>query len=269
MRHRVFVLLLAGALLLAVTTLRQAAQATPFSDTFFMGSIPLWDLRAAIPFGIFCAGLFAAGFGMSAQLLRSILLLTGKKQSCTFRLSGRISTAALWCGWPFVACCMGALLYIEPRYFIPEAADIQPHHLDVLRPLLSYQLYGSIILMVLCRLLESIFPGRRWVGGLCLPLVVLVLLSTELFWGGDKYGTLLIAAALMLTPALFCLNKLCRIIAGLLLLASAAAFGVIFQARDAAGIFPTGTADYICYAVVLTVVSGLVFFKISELRRRH
>lgn len=268
MRHRVFILLLAGALLLAVTTLRQAALATPFSDTSFMGNIPIWDLRAAIPFGIFCAGLFTAVVGISAQLLRSGLLLAGKVQSCTARLSGRIATAALWCGWPFVACCMGSLLYIEPEYFIPEAS-VQPNHLSILHPLLNYQLYGSLILMVLCRLTENLLLGRRWVGAIGLPLALLTLLSTELFWGGDKYGILLIAAALMLVPALFCLNNLCRLIAGLLLLASAAAFGVIFQARNSCGIFPTGTADFICYAVVLAVLAGLVFFKITELRQRY
>ncbi len=268
MRHRIFILLLAGALLLAVTTMRNTAQSSPFSDASFMGSIPLWDLRAAIPFGIFSAGLFAALGGMSAQLLRSCLLLAGKTRTCTTRCTGRLTTAALWCGWPFVVCCMGALFYIAPEYYLPEAS-VQPNHLAALQPLLTYQLYGSIFLLLLCRILENLFPGRRWVGGLCLLPAAACIISTDLLWG-HGYGLLILTALLLLPiPALFCGSRRRKITGTLLTLAAATGFVCILQPRVSAGIYPTGTADFVCYAAALVVILGLALFKITEPRCRQ
>lgn len=267
MRHRIFILLLAGALLLAVTTMRNTAQSSPFSDASFMGSIPLWDLRAAIPFGIFSAGLFAALGGMCAQLLRSCLLLAGKTRTCTTRFTGRLTTAALWCGWPFVVCCMGTLFYIVPEYYLSEAS-VQPNHLVTLRPLLTYQLYGSLFLLLLCRALENLFPGRRWVGGLCLLPAAACIISTDLLWG-HGCGLLILTALLLPIPALFCGNRCGKIISTLLTLAAATVFVCILQPRVSAGIYPTGTADFVCYAAALVVILGLAFFKITELRCRQ
>ncbi len=268
MRHRIFILLLAGALLLAVTTMRNTAQSSPFSDASFMGSIPLWDLRAAIPFGIFCAGLFAALGGMSAQLLHSCLLLAGKTSTCTTRCAGRMATAALWCGWPFVACCMGALFYIVPQYFIP-AESVQPNHLTVLRPLLNYQLYGSLFVLLLCRILEALFPGRRRIGGICLLPVAVCIISTDILWGHGQGGLILTALLLLPLPALFCGNWGGKTIGILLLAAAATGFVCVLQPRTSTGIYPTGTADFVCYATALAVILGLGFFKITELRRRQ
>ncbi len=268
MRHRIFILLLAGALLLAVTTMRNTAQSSPFSDASILGSIPLWDLRAAIPFGIFCAGLFAALGGMSAQFLHSCLLLAGKTRTCTARCAGRMATAALWCGWPFVACCMGALFYIVPQYFIP-AASVQPNHLTGLRPLLTYQLYGCLFLLLLCRILENLFPGRRPVGALCLLPVAACIISTDILWG-HGFGLLILTALLLLPlPALFCGNWGGKVLGILLLAAAATGFICVLQPRSCAGIYPTGIADFVCYATALAVILGLEFFKIAELRRRH
>lgn len=268
MRHRIFILLLAGALLLAVTTMRNTAQSSPFSDTSLMGSLPLWDLRAAIPFGIFCAGLFAALGGMSAQLLHSCLLLAGKTRFCTTRCAGRMASAALWCGWPFVACCMGALFYIVPQYFI-SAESVRPNHLTELRPLLTYQLYGSLFLLLLCRILENLFPGRRWVGGLCLLPTAVGIISTDILWG-HGFGFLVLTALLLLPlPALFCGNWGGKITGTLLTLAAATGFVCVLQPRTSAGIYPTGTPDFVCYATALAVILGLAFFKMTELRRRQ
>lgn len=268
MRHRLFILLLAGALLLAVTTLRNTAQSSPFSGASFMGSIPLWDLRAAIPFGIFCAGLFAALGGMSAQLLRSCLLLAGKTTTCTTHCAGRMATAALWCGWPFVICCMGALFYVVPEYYLPEAS-VQPNHLAALRPLLTYQLYGSIFLLLLSRILENLFPGRRWVGGLCLLPVAACIISSDILWGQGRGFLILTALLLLPLPALFCGNRASKVIGILLLAAAATGFVCTLQPRASAGIYPTGTADFVCYATALTIILGLSLFKTAELCRRQ
>lgn len=267
MRHRLFILLLAGLLILATAALQNTAQATPFAGGRVLGDIPLWELRAAIPFGIFTAGFFVAVAGMGAQLLRSGLILVGRSRGCCGRFAGRLAGAALWCGWPFMACCMGALLYIVPAYFIP-GASVQPNHLEVLRPILHYQLYGSIAAMVLCRLLESFFPSRRWVGGVGMLLTILVLCSSELLWGGGHGCFLLIALISMASTAMTCSGRLLRCVGLLLQAAAAAAFVVLLQARDAAGVFPTGRADFICYGISLALLIGLACFKMTELKQR-
>lgn len=232
-----------------------------------MGDIPLWELRAAIPFGIFAAGFFVAVVGMGTQLLRSGLILAGRSRGCCGRFSGRMSVAALWCGWPFMACCMGALLYIVPAYFIP-GATVQPNHQEVLRPLLPYQLYGSMAAMVLCRLLEGFFPARRWVGGVGVLLTVSVLFSSELLWGGGHGCFLLIALGCMIATSIMCSGRGMRFVGLLLQVASAVAFGILLQARDAAGVFPTGKADFVCYGISLLILVGLLCFKMSALRCR-
>ena len=247
MRHRLFILLLAGLLILATAALQNTAQATPFAGGRVLGDIPLWDLRAAIPFGIFTAGFFVAVAGMGAQLLRSGAILAGRSRGCCGRFTGRMAVAALWCGWPFMACCMGALLL----------------------PLLHYQLYGSIAAMVLCRLLEGFFPSRRWVGGVGMLLTVLVLCSSELLWGSGHGCFLLIALVSMAATSMMCSGRGIRY-AGLLLQGAAAvAFGILLQARDAAGVFPTGRADFVCYGISLALLIGLACFKMTELKRRH
>lgn len=265
MRHRLFILLLAGTLILSTAALQNTAQATPFAGGTVLGSIPLWELRAAIPFGIFCAGLFVALVGMAAQLLHSCLLSAGRGDTCTSHCAGKTATAALWSGWPFVACCMGTLLYIVPEYFIPEAAAAQPNHLSTLQPLLTYQLYTGIGLMVLCRIAELFFPGRRFTGIFCLLPVILTLLSTDLFWGGGRGFLLLIAAGCTAVPALVCRGLGGRLIGGLMLLTAAAAFAAVLQPRNSGGVFPVGTADYVCYGISLAVLSGLFAFKFVEL----
>lgn len=268
MRHRLFILLLAGLLILATAALQNTAQATPFAGGRVLGDIPLWELRAAIPFGIFTAGFFVAVAGMGAQLLHSGLILAGRSRGCCGRFTGRMAVAALWCGWPFMACCLGALLYIVPAYFIP-GSSVQPNHQEELLPLLHYQLYGSIAAMVLCRLLEGFFPSRRWVGGVGMLLTVLVLCSSELLWGSGHGCFLLIALVSMAATSMMCSGRGIRY-AGLLLQGAAAvAFGILLQARDAAGVFPTGRADFVCYGISLALLIGLACFKMTELKRRH
>lgn len=267
MRHRLFILLLAGILILATAALQNTAQATPFAGGRVLGDIPLWELRAAIPFGIFAAGFYVAMAGMGAQLLRSGLMLAGRSRGCCGRFTGHMAVAALWCGWPFMACCMGALLYIVPTYFIPWASA-QPHHQEVLRPLLHYQLYGSIAAMVLCRILEVIFPARRWVGGIGLLLTAMVLCSSELLWGGGHGCFLLIALISMAATSMICSGRRIRYVGLLLQVAAAVAFGILLQARDAAGVFPTGRADFVCYGISLALLICLVCFKMAELKQR-
>ena len=267
MRHRLFILLLAGFLILATAALQNTAQATPFAGGRVLGIISLWELRAAIPFGIFTAGLFIAVVGMGAQLLRSGLVLAGRRSGCCGHFTGRLATAALWCGWPFIACCMGALLYIVPACFIP-GASVQPNHAEALRPLLHYQLYGSIAAMVLCRLLENIFPVGRWVGGVGMLLTASALFSTELLWCGGRGYFLLIAPGSMIATSMICAGGRIRALGLFFQAVAAVAFGILLQARDAAGVFPTGKADFVCYGISLLILIGLLCFKMSELRCR-
>lgn len=272
MRHRIFILLLAGALVLAMALLRNAAQATPYAGGALFGdTLPLWELRAAIPFGIFTAGLFVVWAGLGAQLLRGILLLTGRGNTPTATHAGTAATAALWCGWPFVLCCTGALLYIAPEYYIPQAG-ITPNHLSTLRPLLTYQLYGSVGIMLLCHLLTTLFPLRRWVGAVLLLLLWLPILSTDILWAGG-HGRLLLILALCFTAMVLTGSRLnLRHAFGLLLLAvSAIGFVYILQPRSSGGVFPVGAADYVFFAAALVVILLLAWLKATDIRcrRRH
>ncbi len=269
MRHRAFILLLAGALILATGLLHNAASATPFSGGALLGDhFPLWELRAAIPFGIFAAGLFVALVGMCAQMVRSVCQLCGHGSAAAATTASRIATAALWCGWPFVLCCMNALLYIVPQFYIP-GIEPRPNHLEVLRPLLCYQLYGALAAMLLCRLCCIRWTNARLCGGFCIILPLAALLSTDILWGGGHFYILW--AALPVVPAVVLLGSrgIVPRCGGFILLAVAAAvLGNGMQHRPTGDIFPTGTADFVFYLLSLALILVLMLLKIADIRYR-
>lgn len=269
MRHRIFILLLAGALILALTLLQNAAQATPYAGgALFGGRLPLWELRAAIPFGIFTAGLYVAAVGMGAMILRSALLLAGKGNSGMARRASFLEVCALWCGWPFMLCCTHALLYIVPRYFLPQTTA-HPNHLAILLAQIPYQLYGSLALLVLCRLLGVLLPGRRWVGWVQLVLLWLPAITADIVWAGGHGTVLLTIGAAIIAASLLGGNTRARLLGGALLLMTAVCFVGAMQPRDSAGIFPVGAADFVFYAASLTVIALLSALKISDIRHRN
>ena len=59
-----------------------------------------------------------------------------------------------------------------------------------------------------------------------------------------------------------------RYVGVLLQAGAAAAFVILLQARDAAGVFPTGRADFVCYGITLALLIGLACFKMTELKQR-
>lgn len=267
MRHRIFILLLAGTLILVLSLLQNAAQATPYTGGALFGdSLPLWELRAAIPFGIFTAGLFVAAVGMGAMILRGALLLAGKGSSPMARNASLMAICALWCGWPFMLCCTHALLYIVPRYFL---TTIHPNHLAGLIERIPYLLYGSLALLMLCRLLDTLLPGRRWVGWVQLALLWLPALTADIIWAGGHGIVLLTIGAAIIAASILSGNTAARLVGGALLLISAVCFVVAMQPRDSAGIFPVGAADFVFYAAALVVILLLSALKISDIRRRH
>ena len=270
MRHRAFILLLAGALILATGLLHNAADATPFSGGALLGDhFPLWELRAAIPFGIFSAGLFVALVGMSAQLVRGAYQLCQHGSAAAATTARRIATAALWCGWPFVLCCTNALLYIAPRFYIP-GLEPAPNHLEALRPLLHYQLYGALAAMLLCRMSCIRWPHARLCGAFCIILPLAALLSTDILWGSGHFYILW--AALPVFPAVILLSRpgiISRCGGSLLLAVAAAVLGISLQHRPTRGLFPTGTADYVFYLLSLALILVLMLLKIADIRYRN
>lgn len=270
MRHRVFILLLACVLILAMALLRNVAEATPFNEGKLFDTISLWDMRIAVPFGIFSAGLFIAIVGMGAQLAQCMALAWGKNNSWV-TTSGRIALSSLWCGWPFMAACLGSLIYVVPDYFPELFAPTETHSgIEAVRELLPQQLYISIILLVLCRFLIALRPGRRWVGiaGIC--LVIPVIISTTILWArGNAITILLPLIAAILATMGICLNGAKRYICAIGFLATATGFISLFHTHKIIPLFPSPTADYIIYSLFLLIIMVLQGFKMVDLSLKN
>jgi len=110
---RAFLLLLLLTLLLLATLLQAVQEATVFHGGKLWGTIPLWQLRHALPCGLFAAGALMVSIGVGAQFWRELLPLCGARWTPEDFLF-RLCSCGLWCGWLLLAICTTALPDIFP-----------------------------------------------------------------------------------------------------------------------------------------------------------
>ena len=144
MRRRLFLLALVAVLLLMQATLRTAFMSTPFSGGETLGGLSFWELRGAIPLGVFAAGLLLVISAAAAIIARAAIQLAGGAAGIRNNLS-TISSACLWCGIPTMAGCFNALPYIFPWLIGGDSSSWQTQqHLE-------WTLHGSLILLIICQ----------------------------------------------------------------------------------------------------------------------
>lgn len=123
MKNRVFLVCLVLALILAQAMLRSVEAnyltAAP-GDTVF-GTPADWGMawsRAALtfslPFAVFTAGALVAALGAGAACLAAFYDKFGESEPCN-GIYTRLSTCALWCGWPIMAACTASLFGTFPN----------------------------------------------------------------------------------------------------------------------------------------------------------
>ena len=179
MRNRLFLLALLAALILIQAVLRSAAMSTPFHGGSTLGGYTFWELRGALPLGVFAAGSLLFLSAAAAQCAQAVLQLAQKNKSSLAHKLGSIASAGIWCGAPCLAACYNALPCIFPwlNDYDPQVRLTAQH--------LEWVLHGSLIALILCRVLTLSKPG---VGAyLTLPVSLLCLLACGQIWFGIPF----------------------------------------------------------------------------------
>lgn len=143
---RAFLLLLLLILLLLSALLQSAREATVFHGGNILGSIPLWQLRHALPRSIFAAGAFMVAIGTGAQFWLGLLPSCGAGWTPTASLR-HLSSCGLWCGWLILSLCTLSLPDIFPGEEAGEAPFFSPE--------VYLLLQAGFIPMALCHALRG------------------------------------------------------------------------------------------------------------------
>ena len=174
MRRRLFLMSLVAALMLILAALRAAHMATPFSGGSTLGGISFWDLRGALPLGVFMAGALLLISAAAAQCAQAALHIAGWNQRLALSL-GSIASAGLWCGVPCLACCHNSLPHIFA--WLSDYYEASPWQTA---RYLNWVLYGSFFTLILCRALSS--SKKQVCACITLPLSLLCLLACGQMW---------------------------------------------------------------------------------------
>ena len=168
MGNRFFLLALVGALILLQAALRTAAQATPFSSAETLGGITFWELRGALPLGIFALGMLLMSTAAMCLCLQSALCISGS-QNRLRKQARAIASASLWCGIPLVAMCMASLHYVFPwlSAYAPDGWQTLQH--------LEWVIHGSLVTLLLCHALP--LCDKRTFAYISLPLSLCCLIA--------------------------------------------------------------------------------------------
>lgn len=179
MRNRLFLLALLAALILIQAVLRSAAMSTPFHGGSTLGGYTFWELRGVLPLGVFAAGSLLFLSAAAAQCTQAILQLVQKNRSGLIHKLGSIASAGLWCGAPCLAACYNALPYIFPwlNDYDPQVRLTAQH--------MEWVLHGSLIALILCRVLTLSKPGVA--ACITLSLSLLCLLACGQMWFGIPF----------------------------------------------------------------------------------
>ena len=252
MRNRLFLLALVAVLLLVQAVLRTAAMATPLSLATTWGGYTFWELRGALPLGVFAAGMLLVSTAALAQSAQAALLIAGRYQRLTRNL-GSIVSAGLWCGAPLVASCMNALQYIFPwlSSYDPTGWQTAGH--------LEWVLHGSIILLIICRL--ATLSRKTATAYITLPAGMLCLLLISLL--GFGHPLLLLPVAAMAAAGLAMLRGRGRRWAAIPLLTGIIMNAALFQlTAPALAAIP---AAWVVYALLLALLAALIRLKWAAL----
>lgn len=256
MHNRLFLLVLLSVLLLIQAALRSAAQATPFSGGETLGGVSFWELRGALPLGVFAAGLLLVTTAAMAQCLQATLSLAHTRSRLHFH-AGLIASASLWCGAPLMAMCYASLPCIFT--WIP-ACDPQgwqtPQHLE-------WVLNGCIITLVLCRV--STLNRRAFSSWLILPLGLLCLLALGQM--SFNQALILLPAAVMCTAGLLMLLGRGRKWACIPLLTAAGMNASLFYSTAPA--ISTIPPCWLVYTLSMVLIATPFGLKIASLRQQQ
>lgn len=253
MCNRLFLLVLVAVLLLMQAVLRSAAQATPFSGGETLGGISFWELRGALPLGVFAAGLLLVTTAAMAQCVQAALLQTQTRSRIRAQ-AGHIASACLWCGAPLMAMCYTSLPHVFPWL---QAYD--PQGWQTLRHL-EWVLNGSIITLVICRVVT--LSQRVFISLLTLPLGLLCLLALGQM--GFNQALILLPAAAMLTAGLLMLQGCGRKWAFIPLLTAVGMNATLFYCT--APPMSTIASCWLVYALSLALIATPFGLKIASLR---
>ena len=123
MRNRIFLVCLVLVLILAQAMLRSVEAnyltAAP-GDTVFCAPADwgmAWSkasLTFSLPFAVFTAGALVAALGAGAECIAGIYDKFGECEPCN-GIYSRLSTCALWCGWPVMAACTASIFGTFPN----------------------------------------------------------------------------------------------------------------------------------------------------------
>ena len=263
MRNRLFLLALLAALILIQAVLRSAAMSTPFHGGSTLGGYTFWELRGVLPLGVFAAGSLLFLSAAAAQCTQAILQLVQKNRSGLIHKLGSIASAGLWCGAPCLAACYNALPYIFPwlNDYDPQVWQSAQH--------LEWALHGSIIALILCRVLTLCKPAVA--AYLTLPISLLCLLACGLMWFNAAMillpvGILGAAGGVMLIQW--------RKLSFIPLLAAVITNGFIFTIfgdYQSPPVSPIAldTAVWITYTCTLLLLAPALFLKVTSLLRLH
>ncbi len=261
MRARLFLLVLLAALILIQAVLRSAAMSTPFHGGSTLGGYTFWELRGALPLGVFAAGSLLFLSASAAQCAQAVLQIVRKNNGGLIHKLGSIAAAGIWCGAPCLAACYNALPYI-----FPWLNDYNPQVWQTARHL-EWGLHGSIIALVLCRVLTLGKPGVA--ACITLPLSLLCMLVCGQMWFGNPF--ILLPIGLMGAGGAAMLLGRGRRWAVIPLLTAAIMNAVLFGYNVAIEhpfqtvAYPE-TATWVTYTCTLLLLAPALYLKISSRR---
>lgn len=241
MRNRLFLLSLLAILLLMQAVLRTAAQATPFSGGELWGCISFWELRGAIPLGVFAAGWLLASTTAPLLCLQAALTLRRGLPE-TGNPASRLISALLWCGVPAVVSCFNGIPYIFDCLTSPDSANWQT------RQHLEWALHGGLILLIICHFLA--LTRRREAAWFILPVSLLAPTALGLIGCGNPL--ILFPGAIIAATGCILLGSGLRIQAILLLfLAAGINFILLWLHASPVADTPAAVVTYIITLLVL------------------
>lgn len=250
MQNRLFLLALVAVLLLMQAVLRSAFMATPFSGGETLGGISFWELRGAIPLGVFAAGLLLLTTAAAALMLLAVARQFYRTHRLTKNLS-TLSAASLWCGIPTMAGCLNALPYIFPWLLAYDSSSwkTQQH--------LEWTLHGCMLLLVIGHIIVQFRPTRHATPLFMLPLPLLCLLALGQM--GFSQPLILIPTAIMSTAGILMLLGPGRRWAAIPLLTAVAMNGALLWLT--ANPMATIPAAAVVYILTLILLAGPFYLK--------
>lgn len=260
MRNRLFLLALLAAVIIIQAVLRSAAVSTPFHGGSTLGGYTFWELRGVLPLGVFAAGSLLFLSAAAAQCSQAALQLIRKKPSTLGHKLGSIASAGIWCGAPCLASCYNVLPYIFPwlNAYDPQGWQTAQN--------LEWVLHGSIIALILCRVLTLCKPGLA--ACFTLPLSLLCLLACGQMWFGQPF--ILLPIGLMGAAGAAMLLGRGRRWAAIPLLTAVIMNAVVFL-FSVSGCFPMSAPVvpeqvWITYICTLLLLAPALFLKATSLR---